>query len=85
MSNLLIKEDIITDEVKYVAIYQDFAIELLDFIQKQTPYENYVAHREFFSSPGVFDGLVNVLAQELRKSPMRPHLCDSKARKVLIE
>jgi hypothetical protein len=40
--------------------------------------------RRFFIHPGVFDGFVAVLAQELRKKPMRPHLCDSKARMALI-
>lgn len=34
--------------------------------------------------PGIFDGLVNVLVQEVTKSPMRPHICDPKARMALI-
>ena len=41
--------------------------------------------KEFFASPGVFDGLINVLVQELRKSPLRPHLCDPQARMKLID
>ena len=35
--------------------------------------------------PGVFDGLVNVLVQELAKKPIRPHLCDPQARQKIIE
>jgi hypothetical protein len=42
-------------------------------------------YKEFFNSPGVFDGLVNVLIQELRKAPIRPHLCDAKQRTQVID
>ena len=41
--------------------------------------------KKFLNSPGVFDGLVSVLVQEFRKSPMRPHLCDPVARGIVIE
>lgn len=37
-----------------------------------------------FDSPGVFDGLVNVLTLELTKSPIRPYICDLKGRKYII-
>ena len=33
----------------------------------------------------MFDGLVNMLVQELRRKPIRPHLCDKKARMALID
>jgi len=33
----------------------------------------------------VFDGLVNVMVQELKKGPMRPHLCDKKSRRIVID
>ena len=58
---------------------------LLDHINQQTPYETHLVYKNFFNAPGVFDGLVNVLVQELRRSPIRPHLCDSGARKHVIE
>lgn len=41
--------------------------------------------KDFFRAPGVFDGFINVLVQELRKSPIRPHLCDPTARAKLID
>ena len=41
--------------------------------------------KKFFNSPGIFDGLVSVLVQEMRKGPMRPHLCDPLARGFVIE
>lgn len=41
--------------------------------------------KDFFNSPGLFDGLINVLVQELRNSPIRPHLCDKKARLNIID
>ena len=34
---------------------------------------------------GVFDGLINVLVQQLTKKPIRPHLCDAGARYKLFE
>jgi len=68
-----------------MAIFQDFALDLLDFLESQEPYETKVMYKEFFNAPGVFDGVVNVLVQELRHKPMRPHLCDKKARMHLID
>jgi hypothetical protein len=68
-----------------VAVYQDFALSLIDYINQQTPYESYKQYKEFFNAPGVFDGLVNVLLQELRKKPMRAHLADKSARYHLID
>lgn len=28
---------------------------------------------------------MNILVQELRRSPIRPHLCDGKARQIVID
>lgn len=85
MSNALVKEEILQDEDHYVALYQDFCLSLIDYVDQQEPYETHLVYKKFFNSPGVFDGLVNVLVQELRKSPIRPHLCDKEQRKNVIE
>ena len=85
MENGYVRSDIIQDEQSYVAIYQDFSLALIDYINEQTPYESHLVYKKFFESPGVFDGLINVLVQELRRSPIRPHLCDKKARKHVID
>jgi len=69
----------LADETSYVQLQQDLSISLLDFISSQTAEES-TALRQFFAHPGVFDGLVSVLVQELNKKPMRPHLCDPNAR-----
>jgi hypothetical protein len=42
-------------------------------------------YKSFFNAPGVFDGLVNVLIQELRKKPIRPYLADPVARMQVID
>lgn len=68
-----------------MACTQEFSLSLLDYLEMQTPYETQKVLKEFFNAPGVFDGLVNVLVQELRKSPMRPHLCDKQARLKVID
>lgn len=85
MDNHQVKAEILQDETNFVAVYQDFSLALLDYIEKQQPYEAHIAVRDFFAAPGVFDGFVNVLVQELRKSPVRPHLCDPAARQIVIE
>ena len=41
--------------------------------------------KRFFTPPGIFDGLVSILIQELKKNPMRPHLCERKARKAIMK
>lgn len=35
--------------------------------------------------PGIFDGIVNILVQQLTKTPIRPHICDPQARMALIK
>lgn len=61
MTNAQAKEEILQDEQNYVAVYQDFSLSLIDYINAQTPYESHKVFKEFFNAPGVFDGLVNVL------------------------
>lgn len=85
MDNATAKEEMLQDEVNFMAMTQEFSLHLLDYLEQQSPYETQVVFKEFFNAPGVFDGLVNVLVQELRKSPMRPHLCDKGARRQVID
>jgi hypothetical protein len=85
MENTQVKTEVLQDETNYVAVYQDFSLSLLDYINSQEPYENALLFKEFFNSPGVFDGLVNILVQELRQKPIRPYLCDPQARRVVID
>jgi hypothetical protein len=40
--------------------------------------------RRLFTSPAVFDALVSILVQELRKKPIRYHLCVPEARRQVI-
>ena len=61
MDNASVKAQVLQDETSFIAIYQDFSITLLDFIQEKEPYELHCKYREFFSAPGVFDGFVNVM------------------------
>ena len=37
-----------------------------------------------FSSPALFDGFVTILVQELRKKPIKYHLCVPEAREAVI-
>ena len=60
------------------------SLSLLDYIKSLTNKE-YNEVKLLFDSPGVFDGLVNILTLELSKSPIRPYLCDSKGRKYIIK
>jgi len=34
--------------------------------------------------PGIFDGIISILIQEMGKKPMRPHLCDPTGRQALL-
>lgn len=79
MANKDVKADILKDEQSYVAIYQDFCLDVLDYINAQDTDERKELDR-FFDSPGVFDGFVNVLVQQLHNKPIRPHLCDKNQR-----
>lgn len=56
---------------------------LLDYIREQEV-DDRKELEQFFEAPGLFDGLINVLVQELSKGPIRPHLCDKNQRKKLV-
>lgn len=45
MSNHLVKEEVIKDEESYVAIYQDMALSLIDYIDQQEPRETYLEYK----------------------------------------
>lgn len=40
--------------------------------------------KQFFMPPGIFDGIISVLMQELNKKPIRPYLCDPTGRKAIL-
>lgn len=61
---------------------QDMSLSLHDHVHKSGRREEL---RKLFLPPGVFDGVVSVLVQQLTKNPIRPHICDAGARKALIE
>jgi len=86
-SSEMVKLELLTDEHSYTALVQDFNLSLQEYIEckKSGDSERRLALRKFFMPPGVFDGLVNVLVQQLTKKPMRPHLCDAQARLALID
>ena len=56
-----VREFVLQDETSYVALFQDMSIDLLDMIDGIEDYGERKKIKEFFDSPGVFDGLVNVL------------------------
>jgi hypothetical protein len=85
MPNKEVKEDVLREEVTYVAIYQDFCLDLLDLLKAKKPYSEYQRYRDLYAAPGVFDGVVNMLVQELRQSPIRPYLCCKKARVEIMD
>jgi hypothetical protein len=79
-SNYDVKEEIITEQSAYVAIQQDFSLDLLDYIDSHTG-AALNTMKKFFIHPGIFDGLVSIMIQEMTSKAMRPHLCDKHARK----
>lgn len=83
MTGREIKDDLLYDESAYTAIVQDVTLNLHDYVNKNE--DRRIALRKFFLPPGVFDGIVNVLVQQLTKNPVRPHICDEGARIALIE
>jgi len=60
MTPSYIRKELLQDETSYMALVQDFSLDLHDLIHKQ-PSERRQKLRHFFLPPGVFDGLVNVL------------------------
>ena len=75
------------DEHAYTALVQDFSLTLNDYIEQRASgdKERRLVLRKFFMPAGVFDGLINVLVQQLTKRPIRPHLCDAQARYALLD
>ena len=64
---------------------QDFCIDLMEVIENwSTDKEENLRIKRFFMPPGLFDGLVNILILELKKSPMRPHICERGSRRALM-
>jgi hypothetical protein len=84
LKNYDVKEYVLKDEESFVALYQDFCLDLLDLISEKEPYEVHLEYKQLFQAPGVFDGLINVLVRELRNSPIRPHLCNKESRRRLL-
>jgi hypothetical protein len=78
-----VKEELLQDELKYTNIQQDISLSLLDYIETFQGEEK-ISLKHFFMPPGVFDGLVNVLVQQLTKKPMRPHIASAEGRRALI-
>lgn len=61
---------------------------MLDYMNKEIlgesiEYQQNV--KRLLQSSAVFDGLVSILVQELRKKPIRYHLCVPEARKSVID
>ena len=82
------KEAVLKDEESFFAVQQDFSLFLNDYISKGVSGQS-VEHqqnvRRLFQSPAVFDSFVAILVQELRKKPIRYHLCVPEARNAVIE
>jgi len=71
-----IKEDVLHDELKYTNLQQDLSLSILDYIESFEDDNERNTLKHFFMPPGIFDGVVNILAQQMTKSPIRPHICD---------
>ena len=82
MSSSEIREDLLDDENAYTAIVQDLSLTLHDYVNVGDRRNEL---RKFFLPPGVFDGIINILVQQLLKKPIRPHICDEQARKALVK
>ena len=79
------KEDVLTDYNGFAALQQDFSLDLLEVIENWSDdKETNLRIKRFFAPPGIFDGLVTVLSLEMRKNPMRPHLCERESRKAVM-
>lgn len=78
-----IKEELLHDELKYTNIQQDISLSLLNYIETFEGEEK-ISLKHFFMPPGVFDGFVNVLVQQLTKKPIRAHIASEEGRRALI-
>jgi hypothetical protein len=82
-SGAQIKEEILSDELQYTGVQQDLSLSLLEYIDShEGEAKNNLKH--FFMPPGLFDGIVSILAQELTKKTIRPYICEPTARRALI-
>lgn len=61
MGNVQVKQEILMDEISFVACIQEFSLSLLDYIEEQGSIQTSKELKQFFNAPGVFDGFVNVL------------------------
>lgn len=88
-TNKQVKEELLQNEQAFTAMQQDFSLELIDYlndIKANQGQEKYNIMKDFLSPPGIFDGLVSVVIQEMRRKPIRMHLCDVKSgRKALLD
>ena len=82
LSNKEVKEEIIKDELSFAALFQEFSGSLIDFVNCEGPERQ--ERRYFFTHPGIFDGVINVLVQELRRKAIRPHLMFEETRQAII-
>lgn len=82
-SNAQFKDEVLIDEMGYTHLQQDLCLSLWDYIESFEG-EAYHAAKHFFMPPGIFDGVVSILSQEMNKKPIRPYLCDKDARHALI-
>ena len=60
LENKDVKANFLQDETQHVGIQQDFAIDLLNFIDSQHG-QTSIDMKQFFAHPGVFDGFVSVM------------------------
>ena len=51
------------DDINYTHFQQDISLSLLDYIESFTNDEERNIIKHFFMPPGIFDGVVNILAQ----------------------
>lgn len=82
-SNGQVKEEILTDEMMYIGLQQDLAHEMLAYIESHTG-DALNETKQFFMPPGIFDGIISIMMQELKQKAIRPYLCDPTGRKALL-
>lgn len=81
-----LKIEVLQDYEGFTAVQQDFSLDLIHVIENFSDVkETNLRVKRFFTPPGIFDGLVTVLALELKKKPMRPHLCERESRRALMK
>jgi len=72
MSNKEFKTDVLHEEKLFIQLYQDLSIALLDYIEDPMHSEEHrLELKTFFTPASLFDSLVSILVQEMRRKPMR--------------